>query len=133
MNLPNMKEAKVRGKRNVQVLYDDYNIENVENIDEVKVKLEQQVYLRDSLIPEEDTSMDDSQKNLLNLLLMISDCNKEKQKIEHKERRISEPERKKMQVYGVHEFDRYDTNHRIHGSAQDIVDLIRNANVKGGA
>lgn len=106
--------------------------EKIKKIDEVKSKLEQQVYLRDGIIPEEDTSMDDSQKNLLNLLLMISECNKEKQKIEHKERKISEPEKRKMQLYGVHEFDRYDTNHRIHGSAQDIVDLIRNANVKGG-
>ena len=36
MNLPNMKDAKVRGKTEVKVLYDDYNIDSFSELDKNK-------------------------------------------------------------------------------------------------
>ena len=32
MNLPNMKDAKVRSKKEVKILYDDYDTLEIENI-----------------------------------------------------------------------------------------------------
>ena len=39
MNLPNMQDAKKRTKEEVKILYDDYNIDNIENIGKDKLYL----------------------------------------------------------------------------------------------